>query len=71
MDSLEERRDESDRRDSNAIPEFSLIDANGELVTTDRRAKRDRRSGINVTQTTMSEKEFAEYFRKVNSENIY
>lgn len=70
MDSIE-RREEDDRRDSNAIPEFSLIDANGDLVTTDRRAKKDRRSDIDLTQTTMSEKEFAEYFRKVNAESIY
>ncbi len=71
MDVNVERRDEDDRRDRNAIPEFSLIDANGELVTSDRRSKKDRRSDIDVTQTTMSEKEFADYFRKVNSENIY
>ena len=70
MDSIE-RREADDRRDCNAIPEFSLIDANGELVTTDRRAKKDRRSDIDLTQTTMSEKEFAEYFRKVNAKNIY
>ena len=66
-----ERRERNDRRDRNAIPEFSLIDANGELVTIDRRMKKDRRSNIDVTQTTLSEKEFADYFRKVNSENIY
>lgn len=71
MDVVVERRDADDRRDRNAIAEFSLIDANGELVTSDRRSKKDRRSDIDVTQTTMSEKEFAEYFRKINSENIY
>lgn len=70
MDSIE-RREADDRRDRNAIPEFSLIDVNGDLVTTDRRAKKDRRSDIDLTQTTMSEKEFAEYFRKVNAESIY
>ncbi len=71
MDVVVERRDADDRRDRNAIAQFSLIDANGELVTSDRRSKKDRRSDIDVTQTTMSEKEFAEYFRKINSENIY
>lgn len=70
MDSIE-RREADDRRDRNAIPEFSLIDASGDLVTIDRRAKKDRRSDIDLTQTTMSEKEFAEYFRKVNAESIY
>ena len=71
MDIVDDRREPIDRRDRNAIPEFSLIDVNGELVTSDRRRKKDRRSDIDVTQTTLSEKEFADYFRKVNEEGIY
>lgn len=71
MDSYSERRDEHERRDRNAIPEFSLIDADGKLVTIDRREKRDRRSGVEVTQTTMSEREFAEFFRQANEEDSY
>ena len=66
-----ERREANDRRDRNAIPEFSLIDVNGKLVTSDRRARKDRRTGVDVTQTTLSEKEFAEFFRKANEETSY
>ena len=71
MDSYTDRRDENDRRDRNAIPEFSLIDANGKLVTADRRAIKDRRTGVEATQTTISEKEFAEFFRKANEETAF
>ena len=71
MDTYVERREAVDRRDRDAIPEFTLIDVDGILVTTDRREKKDRRSGVKVTQTTMSEKEFAEYFRQINSEQSY
>ncbi len=71
MNTYEERREEDDRRDRNAIPEFSLIDINGKLVTSDRRARKDRRTGVDATQTTLSEKEFAEFFRKANEETSY
>ena len=71
MQSDEDRRDKPERRDEFAVAEFSLIDSEGELVTRDRRKRRDRRTGIEATQTTLSEKEFAEYFRRMNEAGIY
>lgn len=71
MESDQDRRDKSERRNNFAVAEFSLIDSEGSLVTNERRKKKDRRTGIEATQTTMSEKEFAEYFRKMNEAGIY
>ncbi len=52
-----------DRRTANQSIEFPLEDLNGNIVSAERREFHERRStGVEVTETEISQEEFQEYF---------
>ncbi len=67
MDFKANRRDSEERRGGKDDAEFPFRDSQGRLIAFDRRNKDDRRTGILVTQATMSEQEFAEYYKNRTS----
>ena len=68
MSTERDRRKYKERRKDRAYVEFPFKDKNGDVVKCDRRKNDDRRTGILVTQASISEKEFTEYF-KANEKN--
>ena len=57
-----DRRGYKERRRKREYVEFPFIDKKGNSVRCNQREKEDRRTGILVTQSTISEAEFAECF---------
>lgn len=58
-----DRRDQERRLEREHV-EFPFKDKEGKLVTSDRRKNTDRRTKILVTQETISDEEFSEYYKK-------
>jgi hypothetical protein len=51
-----------ERRSKKDHVEFPLMDEKGNYVRNNRRKNEDQRTGILVTRSSISQKEFAEYF---------
>lgn len=62
MSTKRDRREYKERRRERDYVEFPFKDKKGNTIRCNRREKEDRRTGILVTQSTISEIEFAEYF---------
>jgi hypothetical protein len=62
-----DRRDEKERRKNRVYVELPLQDADGSIVTEDRRRNPDRRTPIIVSEADLSEEEFEMYFKPAHN----
>jgi hypothetical protein len=60
---IKENIEYKERRSKRDHVEFPLVDEKGNYVRSSRRKNEDQGTGILVTRSSISEKEFAEYFK--------
>lgn len=62
-----DRRDQPERRKNRVYVQFPLQDKDGNVVKEDRRRNPDRRTPIVVSEESLSEEEFEQYFKSADA----
>ena len=62
-----DRRDKPERRKNRVYVHFPLQDKAGKVVAEDRRKNPDRRTPIVVSEESLSDEEFEQYFKSANA----